>query len=243
MILCHAHKFILVRPMKVAGTSVETVLSTLCGGDDIVSPLVPVDERERQHMGGFCGNYSESREAERLYNRLVQSENPELLGKLKPPPAIFTNHMKVAAIIEKAGIRLNNFRLITVERNPYAKLISLLHMGEHFSGYLRGQEMPDTASLLEAALDKAIEDQRLKPLLSLALYGEAKPEILRYENIQADLAAFAASLRVKLPALPHAKRGALSNSINPRNVFRRDQLDWFNDYCAAEFETFGYNRL
>lgn len=240
MILSYSHKFIFVRPMKVAGTSAEMVLSTICRESDIVSPLVPVDERERQLMGGFCGNYSESREAERFYNRLVLSINGDLLGKLVPPQTLFTNHMPIADIVEKTGISLGDFRLITIERDPYAKLISLLHMVEHFPGYLKGEDMPDSASQLEAAFDQAVAEESLKPLRSMALYADAEPEILRYENIAQDLSIFGASLNVELPPLPHAKRGAMSNNVDPRAVFRRDQLDWFNDYCADEFATFGY---
>jgi hypothetical protein len=243
MILSHNHKFIFVRPMKVAGTSVEMVLSTICADKDIVSPLVPVDERERQRMGGFCGNYSQNREAEKLYNQLVQTDDAALLGKLTPPPAIYTNHMSVFEITEKAAVRFTDFRLVTIERNPYAKLISLLHMADHFSGYLQGQDMPDQASQLEAAFDRAIADKRLRSLRSLALYGDTKPEVFRYEHIAEDVAEFGRSLDVELPTLPHAKRGALSNSIDPLEVFRRDQLDWFNSYCAAEFAAFGYEML
>lgn len=243
MILSFRHKFLFVRPMKVAGTSVEMVLSTICGNTDIVSPLIAIDERERQAMGGFCGNYSASRDAELLYNRLVSTADTEKLHKLPHPPAIFSNHMSVAAIVEASAIDLAEFRLIGIKRNPYARLISFLHMNRHFKSYKRGDAMPEGGEPLDAAMDRAIKLGTMAAMRSRDLYGDAVPELLRYEHLAEDVAALAASLGVTLPPLPHSKRGAMANAIDPLSVLRRDQIDWFNAYCAEEFEPLGYEMV
>ena len=47
MILSEKHKFVFIKGMKVAGTSVEMALSTLCGPHDIVTPISPIDELAR----------------------------------------------------------------------------------------------------------------------------------------------------------------------------------------------------
>ncbi len=39
MIISHRHKFIFLKPRKVAGTSVEVALAQHCGDDDIVTPI------------------------------------------------------------------------------------------------------------------------------------------------------------------------------------------------------------
>jgi len=39
MIISHRHKFIFLKPRKVAGTSVEVALARHCGEDDIVTPI------------------------------------------------------------------------------------------------------------------------------------------------------------------------------------------------------------
>ena len=54
MILSVRHKFIFIKGMKVAGTSVEMALAPLCGPDDIVTPISPIDEMERLGRGGGC---------------------------------------------------------------------------------------------------------------------------------------------------------------------------------------------
>lgn len=39
MIICHSHRFIFIKSLKTAGTSLEAALSNSCSGDDIVTPL------------------------------------------------------------------------------------------------------------------------------------------------------------------------------------------------------------
>ena len=39
MIISHTHKFIFIKPLKTAGTSVEAALSQFCSNNDIVTSL------------------------------------------------------------------------------------------------------------------------------------------------------------------------------------------------------------
>ena len=43
MILSRKFRFIFIKGRKVGGTSVEMALSTICGPDDIVTPITPID--------------------------------------------------------------------------------------------------------------------------------------------------------------------------------------------------------
>ena len=47
MIVSHAHKFVFLKTKKTVGTSIELALSTLCGDDDIITPLTEIDEAQR----------------------------------------------------------------------------------------------------------------------------------------------------------------------------------------------------
>ncbi len=240
MILSYRHRFILLRAYKVAGTSVEMALSTLCGDRDVVTPMMPVDEAARQKMGGFCGNYGADPVVAAFYIGAVQTATGEELAKLRPPPGGLSPHASLAEIVAQTGIDPAEFRVFGIARNPYARLISLLHMTENLRDYRRGQAMPAAVGDLAAAFDGARDKDGLARLHSAALFGTVTPELLRYENLASDFAAFAASLGETLPPLPHAKRGVLSERIDPREVFRREQLDWFNQEFAAEFKAFNY---
>ena len=54
MIVSHRHRFIFIRTMKTAGTSIETFLSRFCGPEDIVTPI----DRPAIVTGGFYDHMS-----------------------------------------------------------------------------------------------------------------------------------------------------------------------------------------
>jgi hypothetical protein len=55
MILSHEYRFIFVKTLKTAGTSIEVFLSQHCGPPDVVTPILPHVEphRPRNHDGFF----------------------------------------------------------------------------------------------------------------------------------------------------------------------------------------------
>jgi hypothetical protein len=241
VILSFRHNFLFVRPLKVAGTSVEIALSTLCGPDDISPPIVAVDERLRLDSGGLCANYSEDPRFEEGWRQMVRAATPEELATMPRPPSRYRPHMSVPEVEAAYGAPLDAFRLVTVERDPFAKVISFLHMREHFDDYKAGAT--DMAAPIDLAeeLDRALAGDKLAILKSLAIYGGRTPEVIRYEALEADFAGFVTDLGVTVPALPHAKRGPLSNAIDPVSVFRRDQIDHLNALFAPELAAFGYS--
>jgi hypothetical protein len=241
MIVSLRHGFWFVRPRKVAGTSVEMALSTLCGDADIVPPMLPVDERVRQALGGFSGNYGADRRAEGNYARAVVTLSAEQVPGLRPPPGRFDAHSSIDEIAALTGLSPQNFRLISLTRNPYARVISMLHMRLHFTRYQRGEPMPETADGLAEELDRARGERGMPALKTAAWFGAHRPELLRHETLQVDLDRLAGSLKVTLPALPHAKRGIGADNIDPCDIFDREQLDWINRYFAEEFALGGYD--
>lgn len=241
MILSFRHHFLFVRARKVAGTSVEIALSTLCGPDDISPPIVAVDERLRLDLGGICANYSDTPAFEEAYRAAIRAAAPDQLASVPRPPARYRPHMTVAEIETAYGAPLDDFRLVCVERDPFAKVISFLHMRHHFDDYKAGA--PDMAAPLgdlADALDRAFDGGKLDILKSIDMYGGRIPHVLHYERLEEDFAAFVETLGVPVPPLPHAKRGPMSNAIDPASVFRRDQIDRLNALFAPELAAFGY---
>lgn len=248
MILSIRHGFIFVRARKVAGTSVEMALSTLCGGEDIVNPMIPPDELRRQRMNGFCGNYSGNPAFEKAYVKRVLEASPDELARLPMPPAIYHAHMTLREIAARYPGSIAGFRVICVERDPYARVISALTMHQGFRDYSRLGEMRGDPGAMADAFDRMAAGGGLDELRSLDFYrderGAIVAEPLRYERLQADLDAFTRSLGIPDPIpLPHAKKGLMANAIDPASVFRRDQIDAINHSLAEEFEQFGYRRL
>ena len=78
MIISHRHKFIYLKPRKVAGTSVEVALAQHCGDDDIVTPIGAFnpkwDEDQYAHPGKKWRGYSRHLPLIRVRRRLGRKQ-------------------------------------------------------------------------------------------------------------------------------------------------------------------------
>jgi hypothetical protein len=74
--------------------------------------------------------------------------------------------------------------------------------------------------------------------------GAVVAQFLRYETLADDFAKLLKSLGVtRSVSLPHAKKGIMASTLDPRQMLTRQQLDWINTEFADEFEHFGYERV
>jgi hypothetical protein len=118
MIISHKHKFIFIKTAKTAGTSLEIALSAICGKDDVISKILPEDEKIRQELG-FRGaqNYQIP------LMDCVWRDIPRLLHRRKR--LIFFNHASAQHIKRHVKPEVwNDYYKFCFERNPWDKLIS-----------------------------------------------------------------------------------------------------------------------
>ena len=80
MIISKSQKFAFIKGRKVAGTSVEVGLSSLCTDDDILTPISPIDEVLRlKTTGRMAQNYGANpKRLERFRQTLLASNNSKL---------------------------------------------------------------------------------------------------------------------------------------------------------------------
>ena len=99
MIISHSHRFIFIKSAKTAGTSMESVLSNFCSGDDIVTPL---------------GDYPVNRDEEGKW--VHRSMNA---GDFKQHDHGITIKSKVPALT------WNSYLKFSIARNPWDRVLSL----------------------------------------------------------------------------------------------------------------------
>jgi hypothetical protein len=261
LILSSKWKFVFIKGLKVAGTSMEIALANICDSECIITPITAVDELKRLNGGRAAQNYSGNRELEHSYlNRLRKLDTGHLykavpllakiyLRKIRPPEAKYYNHMGLAEVISHRGEIPSDYFIFGIERSPYHKVISWANMQLSSKVYMSGGEMRSSIDDVRSFLKEAMSGEGFKQVLNLPRYirrdgtfGMSK--VLCYENLQEEFKAIKTHLG--LPAdlsLPHAKKGLLSNGMEVADVFMREHIKKINAVFAMEFEAFNYKMI
>ena len=246
MIVSHLHKFIFVKGTKVGGTSVEMALSAICGPDDIVTPVTPVDDKPRIERGHVPRNYAVTRATEIEYARRIRDAAPEELDRIRIPvtESRFFNHMPLARAERMLGPAVDDYTVVCVERNPYEKVISLANWFMQAPEYHQGRAMKFDPGVVKATVDRMIANGFILRCKNIGRYrrraGELAPRVLRFESLADDFAAFVRELglRDNPPTLPHAKKG--NYKARPLDVLEPSQVSAINELFRDEFAFFGY---
>jgi hypothetical protein len=247
MIFSKKHRFIFIKGRKVAGTSVEIALSTICGPEDILTPIGQADEVLRTQQGAQAQNYSPDREAERAYIEELKRTPARKVRKVHWPKGTFEQHMTLVRVLELCGDVRGEYRVVAIDRNPYSKVLSLANM-QAATDYKVTGVMTSTPEALQDAIKDLFATGAVKKLVNIKQYrgpdGKLAAHVMRYENLADDFADFMKLLGITdPPVLPHAKKGLLADQIDPRDLLSKQQIETINTLFAAEFEEYGYPRI
>jgi hypothetical protein len=248
MILSKAHKFIFVKGVKVAGTSVEIALAPLCGPDDIITPITPIDERTRLAANAGARNYASDRAVEIAYLDTLRRTALADLPKLALPPSLYFNHMPLREVLRLEGPAVSDYRVLCVERNPYAKILSWANHQLSFDAYQAGGAMRSDRQAIREFLAEAIDNKAIVAVRNIERYrglnGVITAKVMRFERLANDFSSLVRELGVEsVPSLPHAKKGILADELDPREFFTHRHIALVNEVFGEEFETFQYERL
>jgi hypothetical protein len=250
MILSHRWRFIFIKGHKIAGTSVEMALSKLCGPQDVVTPITARDEVDRFRAGGQSRNYAWNPQEEEPFRAAIAqfvAAGDDRYESLPVPwrgRSRYYNHMSLREVLSQCGGDLRGYDVLCVERSPYSKALSLANMQASYADYAAGRCMQVAPELLARLMDTVIADGTLLRARNIDLYrgpdGSLAARVLRYAGLADELNAFLAERGAPAVTLPHAKKGLMSDTLDPRAVLRPDQIGRLNELFRDEFETFGY---
>jgi hypothetical protein len=197
MIISHSHKFILIKSIKTAGTSIEAALSTFCSGDDIVTPL-----------NAYAFNRDESSSIvhrdmnwEKLdwWNRDIGQHVDAAMLKSHVPKEVWDTYLKISFV-----------------RNPWDRLVSLftwrtknnpaMKPRKRFYHHL-GVPYDEFAQIKKHFLEYARSDWETNDRFYI-MDGELCVDfVIRYEDLAGTFNQLCDRLGVARIELPHLKTG------------------------------------
>ena len=254
MIYSELHNFLFLKGRKVASTSFEVALSKICGPNDVITPITPVDERQRIDLGyGHAQNFGADPDTLDSYINLLKTKDINQLKHASIPKGSIKNHTTFKEAWNFFGEHIKDKHVIGIIRNPYETIISRLNHIALFENYKQsGEAMKATDHQLQQALHNFIKKLNKKNYpKNIDIYEPPsntsmplKINYLKFEDLQNELDRFLHSLNISESiTLPHLKKGQNLPPEAILNIASPEQLQIINSYFEDEFDAFGYQKL
>ena len=256
MIISNSHKFAFIKGRKVAGTSVEVGLSSLCDADDILTPISPIDEVLRlKTTGRIAQNYgADPKKLERFRKTLLASNSIKDLdwSSIRKPRGRYAGHMSFIDMERTFGGFSDDWTIIAITRCPYEQALSRIkHMANKEAVRERSEAAIDVeSSYFQEAKTKFINKAaNKKTRLNISLYKDSANNLrpnfyLRYENLNSDYKRLLEKLgQTNAPELPHLKKTSTTKRTAAQDLFERQELDIINACFEEEFQQYNYQAI
>jgi len=230
MIISHRKKFIYIRLIKVAGTSLEVALSKYCGPDDIIT--LTSDESTRKSLG-YRGAQNYAYNPYLTYpKRVLRIKLFSQLFSYVRPLKKFTGSHSTAAQIKQSipsEIWRNYFKIATI-RCPYDMYISAFyyfHYSENQRSYQRNKPNEN--------FEEFVSHHKSALQLILGLHDEngkfLTDFLIRYEHINKDIESL--SEKINAPGLLSTFQ-ALNLKSGLRPKLRTSSCEMYTKYPNAK---------
>jgi len=228
MIISNDYKFIFVKTMKTAGTSIEIALSRFCGPSDIITPISREDEKIRSSLSyrgpqNYLTPFSDSTFREWI-KFLLKGERKKR----------FYNHISAKKINQYIGQTVwDSYYKFCFVRNPWDRLIS-----QYYWRY-KSEPRPTITEFL--ASNKPLQLKRLGYDLYMINDQVAVDKICRFENLSEELVTIRTRLGIpeKLE-LPRAKSRFRKDKRNYREILNEAEQVKIAELFSDEINLLGY---
>lgn len=230
MIVSHKHRFIYLKTIKTASSSMEIALSQLLGSDDIITPARPDLESQReQGVGGQNYRLDHPDVPKRpLWRRLLG--RPE---RYYHPTVGYYEHMPGWRVRKYVGEEIwNSYYKFAFERNPWDRQVSFYYYKT------RGKDNPPTFEQFLKNKDKAFVGN----YDIYAIGGEIGVDFVGlYEKVEHDfqkaLQDIGIKEKIKLPVANVSKK---KDARGYRDFFTDQTRDMMAEWYEPEISAFGY---
>lgn len=210
MIVSHQHKFIFIKPTKVAGTSFEIVLAQHCSQDDIIPPI---SEYSNLHDDDF-------------YNQPIRNYRSG-----------FFNHMIPVKIRNKVGDDIwRRYFKFTIVRNPWDYMVSRYWWNKTKEIDPESYSHADFERFVNE-IEPAFLNERFYFMPS---GEPAADYYLRYENLQHDYRAVCNKIGLTVSPLPRTKTKTRKLKKHYSLYYNDHTREIVGDLCNKEITHFNY---
>ena len=228
MIISHRYKFIFIKTVKTAGTSLEIALSKYCGPHDIISPLVEEDELKRKALG-----YPP---AQNYFVPIHEYSLRDIIRRVRYRNRLrYFNHASARYIRSHVARDIwNSYFKFCFERDPWDKFMSWYYWE------YREEPRPDISSLIQSDRLNRLRD------MGWGLYTDDSRVIVdrvyTFEDMENALTDISERLGLdEWPSLPHAKGNFRKNKSFTELMSETDKKR-IEEVFSQEIEMFGYGK-
>ena len=256
MIISESNQFVFIKGRKVAGTSVEVGLASLCDSNDILTPITPIDEVVRLRTTNLMAqNYGADAEQLKIYHhtiRGIERGSEANWAEIRKPRGRYVGHMPFNQIEGRFGTIPSDWTIIGITRCPYGQALSRIkHMANKEAVKERSEVAIDTnSSYFQQAKTKFLTKASKRNLrLNIDLYKDKQNKLrpnfyLRYESLNDDYKTLLGQLKKpNAPELPHLKQTSTTKQLTAHELFKRHELDIINACFKEEFEEHNYEMI
>lgn len=214
MIISHRHRFVYVKTRKTASTSIEIALSKFCGPDDVITPIVPTDEKVRTALG-YPGPQNF-----RIGGMELVNHSPAVQARLI------------------LGAQWSSYVTFTLERNPFDRMISQYYW-ELPLWERRGEPAPTVSEFLHTRPASSLSNWPLYAEGDAVIVDH----VGRYESLEDDLREISARIGLPEPidvSAIRTKDNWRRDRRDHREVLSAQDRTLIESICHRELAAFGY---
>lgn len=218
MLLSHEKKFIFLKTIKTAGTSVEVAMQKFCAPAERLERVMGKHDEEIVTERGIVGCRGDQ----------------EIVNK-----ACWRNHMTASNVRDLLSAEIwDEYFKFSIVRNPYDRIVSMFHFKNKEAKTWPKEEVFRTFTKWIERSPANISSDRDIYLINGAV---AIDHLIRYENLENEFRDVCISLDIvpsKLPRYKHKPRGEVR--INYREYYDAESKKAVEESHAFEFDRFGY---
>jgi len=228
MIISHTHKFIFIKSLKTAGTSIEAALSNHCCGNDVVVPINDFGHN-RDPDGGFVHR---AMNADDFYRKIGQHVDAATI-KAREPAEVWDSYLKFS-IVRNPWDRALSYFFWEKRRDPSIRPHKRFYhylgvpfnefevIKDHFSEFIKSRtlENNDRFYIIDS-----------KPCVDF---------VIRYEHLEEDFNEVCKRLGISAYSIPHLKTGIRKKSRHFTDYYDNITKKIVAELHRSDLNFFGY---